>query len=82
MPFEREQKFYDDNRGDLLEHHVGKYVLIVGDELIGTFDDQEAAYGAGIGQFGNVPLFIKRVEADDPPASIPAMTLGLISAHS
>lgn len=82
MPFEREQKYYDDHKRDLLEHHAGKYVLVVGDELVGTFDNQEAAYGVGIERFGNVPLFIKRVEADDPPASIPAMTLGLISAHS
>jgi hypothetical protein len=81
MAFDVEQKYYDEHKAELLQHHAGKYVLIVKGQLVGVFDRQEDAYSAGISQFGNVPLFIKRVTADDPPVSIPAMTLGLIGAH-
>jgi hypothetical protein len=82
MPFEREQKFYDQHKAELLRHHLGKFVLIVGEELIGAYDEQEAAYRVGIERFGNVPLFIKLVEAQDPTVSLPALTLGLIGART
>ncbi len=82
MSFELEQKYYNDHKAELLSHHDGKFVLIVGEELVGAYDRQEDAYRAGVARFGNVAMFIKRVQAEDPPVSIPAMTLGLISAHS
>ncbi len=81
MPFELEQKYYDEHREELLQHHEGKIALIVKEQLVGVFDRQEDAYEAGIAKFGNVPLFIKRVQRDEPRVSIPAMTLGLIGAR-
>jgi hypothetical protein len=57
-------------------------VLIVKGELVGAYDRHEDAYAAGIAKFGNVPMFITRVQLEDPPASLPAMTLGLIGARS
>ena len=81
MPFEREQKYYDEHKAQLLQHHGGKFALIVGGELVGAFDRQEDAYRVGIKRSGNVPMFIKLVQHDDPPVSMPAITLGLISAR-
>lgn len=78
MPFELERTYYDEHKVELLQHHEGKFVLIVGEALFGTFDRQEDAYAAGIARFGNVPMFIKLVQHDDPPVSIPALTLGLL----
>lgn len=82
MVFEQEQKYYDDHKPELLKHHLGKFVLIVKSELIGAYDHEEDAYSVGISKFGNVPLFIKCVEVDEPPTTMPAMTLGLIRAGS
>jgi hypothetical protein len=82
MPLELEQKYYDDHKAELLQHHAGKFVLIVKGELVGVYDRHEDAYAAGIAKFGNVPMFITRVQLEDPPASLPAMTLGLIGARS
>ncbi len=81
MLFELEQKYYDEHREELLQHHEDKFALIVNEQLVGVFDRQEDAYEAGIAKFGNVPLFIKRVLRDEPRVSIPAMTLGLIGAR-
>ena len=82
MPFETEQRYYDEHKAELLQHHEGKFVLIIGGELVGVFDRQEDAYAAGIARFGNVPMFIKSVQRADPPVSIPAMTLGLIGGST
>ena len=82
MPFEQEQKYYDEHKVRLLQHHEGKCALIVGDELVGAFDRQEDAYRAGVERFGNVPMFIRLVQHDDPPVSMPALTLDLISART
>ena len=82
MPFEKEQQFYDEHKQELLQHHEGKFVLIVGGELVGAFDRQEDAYAAGIARFGNVPMFMKFVQRDDLPVSIPAMTLGRIGGNT
>ncbi len=82
MPFDRERAYYEQHKEDLLRHHEGKFVLIVGEDLVGSFDAQGAAYEAGIAKYGNVPLFIKLVQRDEPKVSIPAMTLGFIGARS
>lgn len=52
----------------LVEEHDGKYVLITGDRLVGVFDDERSALAAGYGEFGYVPLLVKRVTAVESPA--------------
>ena len=66
----REYRYYCAHRAELLFHHLNKYVLIKGKELVGIFDNQEKAYVAGLARFGNVPMLIQRVQVDDSPAVI------------
>ena len=80
MPLETELRYFESKKPELLRHHEGKYVLIVGEELLGVFDHQDDAYRAGIAQKGNVPMLIKRVSTRDTTESVPAMVLGLIAA--
>lgn len=82
MALERESTYYATIKEELLRHHEGKFALVVGEQLVGTFDTREAAYRDGIAKFGNVPMLIKRIERNEPTESIPAMTLGLIRVHS
>ena len=81
MALEKELAFYESTKDQLLKHHEGKHVLIVGDEQLGVFDRPEDAYAAGIEQRGNVPMLIKRVEKEERVETIPAMVLGLINAR-
>ena len=81
MPLERESAFYETIKDQLLQHHEGKFVLIIGDEQLGIFDKDEDAYKRGIELRGNVPMLIKQITREEPVELIPAMVLGLINAH-
>lgn len=81
MALEAENAFYDTIRSELLTHSKGKFALIVGNQLLGTFDKPETAYAKGIELRGNVPMLIKPITDQERVETIPAMVLGLISAH-
>lgn len=81
MPLETELHHYESVKEELLRHHEGKYVLIIGNEQLGIFDHSEDAYRYGIEQRGNVPMLIKKIEREDRTETIPAMVLGLVDAH-
>ena len=78
---ETELAFYETIKEELLRHHEGKFVLIIGNEQLGVFEKSEDAYERGIELRGNVPMLIKRIEKNEPIELIPAMVLGLINAH-
>ncbi len=82
MPLDKELAFYKSNKLDFLKNYRGKFVLIVGERLVGSFDFPETAYAAGIREFGNIPMLIKQVTEQEPVAYMPAFTLGLINAGS
>ncbi len=81
MALETERQYYDSVKPELLRHHEGKFVLIIGNEVLGAFDNPEEAYKAGLQQRGNLPMLIKQVLKNEPTESIPAVTLGLLSAR-
>lgn len=81
MVLERENSYFSEHRDDLLAHHEGQFVLIHGDELIGSYQSYDDAFTAGIQGIGNQPFLIRQVLANEPPAQFPALTLGLISAN-
>jgi len=58
---ELELKTYDAKREDLLSSAEGRFVLIKGEELVGTYDSPEDAVRQGYQQFGNVPFLVKQV---------------------
>jgi len=41
--FERENAFYEANKPQFREKYLGKELVIVGDEIIGVYDDLDAA---------------------------------------
>lgn len=82
MELKEEQAFFNANRAKWLAEHKGKFALIKGSTLIGTFDTPENAYVAGVQKFGNVPFLIKQILEEEPVVHLPALTLGLLRAHS
>jgi len=81
MALEREIHRFEALKAELLQHHEGKFALVVGEDLIGVFDREEDAYKAGIEGRGNVPMLIKRILRVELTESVPAMTLGLLGAR-
>lgn len=64
-----ELKVYEASLQTLLGTAEGKFVLIHGDEIAGTFDNQMDAIAAGYAKFGNVPFLVKQVLKVDVPIS-------------
>lgn len=64
-----EQRTYEANREQLLVGSHGKYVLIHGSDIIGTYHTEADAISDGYAQFGNVPFFVKRIVPVEEPAN-------------
>lgn len=64
--FDRERATYLQLKPDLLVSDEGKYVVIVGDEVLGPLESHEEAERAGYKRFGLGPLYVKQVVAEEP----------------
>ena len=81
MVLEKELKYFESTKEELLKHHKEKFALIKDETLVGTFTKMEEAYEEGVKRFGNELFLIKRIIDKEPPESIPALMTGAISAR-
>lgn len=79
-PLETEARYYARIKPELLKDRKGKFALIKGEKLIGTFDTDLDAYNAGLKELGNEPFLIIQVLEVNPHPWIPIVQLGLINA--
>jgi hypothetical protein len=70
---EQEIAYYEERRAELEAQHRGKWVLIHGKELVGLFDDFDAAATAAVAKFGRGPYLIRQVGA--APVTLPASAM-------
>jgi hypothetical protein len=77
----QELSFFETHRAELVRDHLGKFALIKGTTLYGTFDTDETAYAEGVTRFGRASFLVRRIERTDPTADFPALTVGLLRAH-
>lgn len=67
MDLERELRYFEEHRFELLQHAAGKFALIKNEALIGIFDSETAAIRQGYELLGNVAFLVKQVtEAEIP----------------
>ena len=78
-PLEREIAYYERERDRLVAQHLGKFVVIKGEELLGAFDTPLAAYEAAVAKYGREPFLTRQVLPVDPLATAPALYTGLTS---
>lgn len=81
MLLEKELEYFRQHKKRWLLHHEGKYALVRGEELIGTFTKEEEAYEEGVKRFGAGPFLIKPILKEESPEQIPAISLGLSNAR-
>lgn len=62
-----ELETYGTHRQELLGAAEGRYVLIHGDEVAGTFDSESDAVAEGYKQYGNVPFLVKHIVEIETP---------------
>ena len=80
---ETEREFFDKIHSQLLADHPGKFVLIKGGDLIGTFATIEEAVTEGARRFGLEPFLVRQVlQAAENDVNIPALELGILSANT
>ena len=79
-PLDVELKTLQKHQEELEREHAGKFVLIHGNEVIGTYDEFETAADEGLRLFGESPFLIRQLA--QPPVTIPdSVLLGLTVAN-
>ncbi len=74
---EKELETYRSKKADLVASSEGKFVLIFGDDVVGTFDTHADAIQEGYQKFGNVPFLAKRIEQIESPVNFANNLLGI-----
>lgn len=66
---QKELEVYQAHKEELLANTAGKFVLICGDSIAGTFDTVNDAVAQGYRQFGNTPFLAKQILAVETPVN-------------
>jgi len=67
MSLEIEIEYYNELLPELLkEHGEGKFVIIKWRELLGVFDTNDEAYGAGLNAYGVVSFLLRPIREVEP----------------
>ncbi len=77
---EEERRYYDEHLDEWLNRFAGRVVLVKGQELVGTFDNEDDALAEGARRFGRESFLVRRVLPEQEKVSVPALALGLLSA--
>ena len=77
-----EREYFDENLPEWLESHSNRVAVIKGRELLGFFDNEEQALSAAAMKYSPEPFLIRRIVAEQPEVSIPALTLGILNANT
>lgn len=64
-----EMATYAAEKAALLDKYPGRFVIIHGSTVIGTFESQVDALEHGVQTLGNVPFLVRQILAIEPTAS-------------
>ena len=81
IALQKEVKYFEKKKKDLLKKNKGAFALIKDSELIGTFPTEENAYKEGIQLFGNAPFLIKQILAKENNISFSSLYFGVKDAN-
>ena len=73
MTLDREIAAFEAQKESLEQHHMGKFVVIKDERLVGSFDSIDAAAAFAVTRFGRGPYLIRQVGV--PTAHLPASVL-------
>lgn len=68
--YDRERAAYSQRKPELLKTAEGKYIVLVGDDMVGPVNSYGEALREGYRRFGGGPLYIKQVLVDEPVAEV------------
>jgi hypothetical protein len=64
-PLDRESGVFAQNIEQWRKNHLGEFVLVKGDDVIGFYPSLEKAFTVGTGRFGLEPFFVRQVVPKD-----------------
>ena len=67
--FDDERSTYERHKPELIARAEGKFVAIVGDDVVGPHETAQEAERAGYARFGPGPLYIKQLLREGPTAA-------------
>lgn len=82
MALEKERKYLDSHKDELLKQYAGKILVISGEQVTGAFDTMEQALEAATTKHGLDNVLIRRPAEAQMKISAPALTLGILNADS
>jgi hypothetical protein len=79
---EKERKFLDAHRDELLQKYGDKFLIISGDQVTGAFDTIEQALQEAAAMHGLNSVLIRRPSEAQIEFSAPALALEILSCQS
>jgi hypothetical protein len=76
-----EREFFAEHLAEWLERAEGRFAVVKGAELVGFFNTIEESLAEGARRFGLEPFLVRQIKAEQEPVSVPALTLGVLSAN-
>ena len=74
---ESEIKTFELNRKELVGRALGKFALIKGERIVGTYDTANDAVRAGYAELGNVEFLVEEISQFDSPLSFTSNLLAV-----
>ena len=78
---EKERKYLDSHKDELLKQYGGKVLVISGEQVTGAFDTIEEALQGAVTQHGLKSVLIRRPSEAQIEFSAPALSLGILNAN-
>jgi len=61
QPLDLEARVFDQHIGEWRKTHLGEFVLIKGDDVVGFYPSLEHAFRVGTGRFGLEPFSVRQI---------------------
>jgi hypothetical protein len=79
---EQEIAYFKESLEEWLKEFPGKIALVKARELIGVYDTDVEALSEGARRYQLEPFLVRRIAREQPDVTVPALTLGILNAHS
>jgi hypothetical protein len=76
-----EREFYAAHEAEWASAHLGRFVVVKGERLLGAFESMEQALAAGAASFGSDSFLVRKLGEMQEEVNIPALSLGLLRAN-
>ena len=82
LVLEHERACYRAHQAEWAARYPGRFVVVKGEELVGTYETIELALAAGAAAFGLECFLVRKLGEEEQEIRVPALALGLLCAPS